>query len=703
MSSLFNGLLNNIEVSTKDKYIFIEGISPDTIRRDIRKLMNKSEVANNFIIIVGWKIIKIPEFFALEFYILLKMLIGNRKSLCDVRQIGKIISELEKNTWIGDINVNFPSKMDYKLQDDFTAKLFDFQSKFLEKYDQTTQRYHLNGMLLAGAAGSGKTLTSLVTLHCLKCNKIFIVCPKNAVEKVWVDNIIRFFKVPQTYWVSTKGVPYNNERFIVCHYEAMEKTFDFIKDIKAEGNFGIILDESHNLNEIKTKRAEVFIDLCKRLNCKNIIFASGTPIKALAMETLPMFSVLDNFFTDDVAEIFKKLYSKNLDVVKDLMRRRLNEVVYKIEKSQLGLDEPVFNYLNIKTPNCEKYTLDNLKIVIRKFVQEETKKYKKNMPKYIDRFNAIVDSVEKKLRDERPRDKSIKTKFDEYRKTVDHIRKFHDANRLMTCKEDLAFCNKFEKETIMANIDDNNVKLEFKEIKTIVKYYRFKIQGDVLGKIVLGARVDATKEIATHINYKTILNSTKKKTVVFTSYVEVAEVAISTLQNSKYNPIGVYGKYTSNLKNIVTQFETTPDINPLIATYASLSTAVPLVVADTMLLLNVPYRDYILNQAISRIHRLGSDTQCCINFVSLDTGDKPNITTRTVDILKWSQEEIEKIVGMEIPYKIEEVKDYKDVDAMSSVIHKGVAELALTEGDTLADKFIAFMKKVKPTSIIRNW
>lgn len=698
--SLMNILLNNIVVSSKDNSIFIEGVPPDTIKRDIRRLMNNSMVADSFIEIVGWRIIKIPKFFALEFYILLKLMLNNRRTLCDVRQIGKIIECLEKDTWIKDINQTFPSKIDYRLQDDFNVKLFEFQSKFLERYDQVTQRYHLNGMLLAGAAGSGKTLTSLVTLHCLKCKKIFIVCPKNAVEKVWVDNILRFFKEPQTYWISTKPTPYNNERFIICHYEAMEKTFDFIKYIKAEGDIGLILDESHNLNEIKTKRTETFITLCRRLGTKNIIFASGTPVKALAIETLPMFSVLDQFFDDEVAEIFKRLYSRDIDKIKDLLRRRLDEVVYKIEKSQLGLDTPIFNYLKVKSKNGNKYTLASIKEDIQVFAKEETKKYKTNMPTYIKEFNDIVDEVEKSRKNE----KDIKSKFDNYRKTVDHVRKYHDHGKLMEIKEDLSFCNKFEQEEIIAHIEDKDTKLKFRELKTIVKYYRFKIQGDILGKIILGARVNATKEIAANLNYDIILNSTKKKTVVFTSYVEAAEVAISTLQSKKHKPIGVYGKYVSNLKNIVTQFESDPSINPLVATYASLSTAVPLIVADTMILLSMPFRDYILNQAVSRIHRLGSDTQCCINIMSLDTGNEPNITDRTFDIIKWSQEEVQKIVGSEIPYELEKVKEYKDIDGMAHVVHSGVAELLLDpESDGLYKKFITFMNRIKETSFLNNW
>lgn len=702
MGSFVNVLLSNIEVETKEGCLYISGLSPDLIKKDIRNVMNKSDVASSFIEIVGWRIIKIPLFFVLEFYFLLKEILHNRRVLCDVRQIGRLIEILEKDTWISDTKVTFPSKMDYKLQADFNAKLFDFQSKFLERYDQVTQQYHLKGMLLAGAAGSGKTLTSLVTMHCLKCDKIIIVCPKNAVYKVWEDNINRFFKVPQSIWTSPDNYPYKNERFIILNYEYLSKIKEILKDSRVSTKFGIILDESHNLNEIKTNRAQLFIDLCKYINAKEIIFASGTPIKALAIEAITLMYAIDPYFNEEVATIFRKLYNRDSPMVKELIRRRLNEVVYKIEKSQLGLDEPIFNYFAIQTPNGKSFTLDAIRTEMVKYAKEKTSLYKKNMPKYIDAFNTIVDSVEKKLLSLNPKDTSLKSKFQEYRVTVDHIRKFHNQNKLSEVKDDMALCSKFEKDVIMPAIDVKDTKLKFKELKTIVKYYKFKIQGDILGKIVLGARIAANVALAERIDYDKVINSTTKKTVIFTPYIEVAEKSVAILTSKDYTPTSVYGDKVSKLREIVTEFETKPNVNPLVATYASLSTAVPLVVADTMLCIGLPYRDYQLNQAISRIHRLGADTQCCINIVTLDTGKLPNITSRTVDILRWSQEQIKDIVGMEIPYQIEDVKNYKDIDSMHGIVNAGIAELLL-QPDELADKFISFMNKIKPMLSLKNW
>ena len=99
---------------------------------------------------------------------------------------------------------------------------------------------------------------------------------------------------------------------------------------------------------------------------------------------------------------------------------------------------------------------------------------------------------------------------------------------------------------------------------------------------------------------------------------------------------------------------TKSEINPLIATYQSLSTAVPLTVADTMIMVNAPFRDYIHQHAISRIHRIGADTQVTVYIASLDTNGVPNLSTRSIDILAWSQTQVEQIMNMKSPFPVSE-------------------------------------------------
>src|SRR5690606_11890806 len=97
---------------------------------------------------------------------------------------------------------------------------------------------------------------------------------------------------------------------------------------------------------------------------------------------------------------------------------------------------------------------------------------------------------------------------------------------------------------------------------------------------------------------------------------------------------------------IVSTFYKNEDVNPLIATYQSLSTAVPLTAANTIVMINQPFRSGIREQTIARAARLGQDKDVHVIDVLLDTGDLANISTRTNDIMQWSQEQVASILGV---------------------------------------------------------
>jgi hypothetical protein len=201
------------------------------------------------------------------------------------------------------------------------------------------------------------------------------------------------------------------------------------------------------------------------------------------------------------------------------------------------------------------------------------------------------------------------------------------------CSEEIQLTNKFEKERIIPALP-KNIALEFKNVKSIIKYTNLKIQDEALGRILGRSRIDCT--------------------VIFTSYVEVLDSTVKTLEKQGFRPMAVYGKTNNELTKIIHTFESDKTINPLVATYASLSTAVPLVMADTMIAIDVPFRAYIHEQAISRIHRLGADTQTRVFEMYLDTGEKSNVSTRSSDILQWSQKQVEDIMGIESPFEVVE-------------------------------------------------
>jgi hypothetical protein len=63
--------------------------------------------------------------------------------------------------------------------------------------------------------------------------------------------------------------------------------------------------------------------------------------------------------------------------------------------------------------------------------------------------------------------------------------------------------------------------------------------------------------------------------------------------------------------------------------------------------MNSPFRSFEYDQAVARVRRLGQDEDVEVYDVVLDTGEQPNISSRTIDIMNWSREQVEAILGFE--------------------------------------------------------
>lgn len=87
--------------------------------------------------------------------------------------------------------------------------------------------------------------------------------------------------------------------------------------------------------------------------------------------------------------------------------------------------------------------------------------------------------------------------------------------------------------------------------------------------------------------------------------------------------------------------------------------------ADVMITVDTPFRDYIFQQTVARINRLGVTTQTHVYVAQLDTGEIPNISQRTTDILKWSAEQVSLITGYTVPFELNDemiaLEDYSSI------------------------------------------
>jgi hypothetical protein len=648
-----------VQVKIKDGIVTVSNIRRSVLLDEIQTILKTSRVNKHLFIDTSLFSVSFHEFFVLEFFYILEMLIKKRSHyLTRVRSLKAIQDALLEQTWLSKTEQQFPSRFDYRQLNRFHFQPLPHQKTFMEHYDQTVQQYSLKGLLLAAAPGTGKTYTTLAIAECLHADRIVVVCPKAALYRVWGKSVREplrendgLYKTPPSCWIADEKKPYKNERVVLFHYETINTAIEMLKQLKVS-NTVVILDESHNLNEMVSLRTQRFLDLCEGLSAKDILFATGTPIKAMSVETIPLLKAIDPYFSDPVLQSFKKLYAGSVSSTTEILARRYNAVSFHIQKDVIQVNKPIEENIDVTIADGKRFTLKTIAFEMAVFMNDRLKELNKELPEATRFFYQTLDahSVQLKTRAE-------KEAYATYRVSLDQVIQAYQESSLHQAVDAMRYCTQYEKRVILPMIESGKEKEAFKHAKTLVKYLKLKARGECLGRIVGRKRIEAYKAVVSGIDFSRYIDSTEKKSLVFTTYAEVVEECLRVLKEQDYEPIAVYGSFTKNLPSIVERFAKEEAINPLVATYASLSTAVPLIMADTMVVINPPFRQYIMEQTIARIRRLGATTQTRVFYVNLVTDGEPNISTRTIDIMKWSKDQVEMITGIKVEEEEDEAED----------------------------------------------
>ncbi len=441
-----------------------------------------------------------------------------------------------------------------------------------------------------------------------------------------------------TYWIVGSDKPFKgNEKYIVFNYEYLNKFIEQSGRLTGK-KIAVILDESHNFNTHDSVRTIAFIELCNKIKAREVVWLSGTPIKALATEAIPLFRAIDPKFTDDVESRFKKIFGVSSERGTDILKHRLGYALFIVEKKEQNLQEPEFREIKVKIPNGEIYTLESISKQMYNFTQERLAYYKSRAKEDNDFFNKCLAIYQRTLQSA-----SDFKQFEYYQRCLKVVIKSGGDVRM--AKDEIIYCNKYEHTRILPALD-KDLKADFKNVKSIIKYTKLKIMGECLGRIVGGARIACNVELCKYVDYIAIVENSPKKTIIFTSFVQVVEALQPHLESLGLESLFVYAKTNNRLASIIERFDKDEDANPLVATFASLSTAVPLIMADQMVLLNQPYRSYMVEQTVARINRIGATTQAKVFNVVLDTGEQSNISSRSFDIARWSAQQVQAITGV---------------------------------------------------------
>lgn len=665
MQSTISYIFGQIQAIQTPNRIVVSGFRTHSLLKEIKKQTKTSVIETGMFYVTTGTRLEFPLFFAYDFLEVLRQIKHNPNRFFNPKVLNTIEEELMKLPMFQRMINNVQSKLNRKQLDKFTVEPLPNQDEFFKAYDANTQRFGLKGYILASPPGTGKTLSSLFLGAMLQRKVCIIFSPSNALERVWEDTFNTFYKTPPKYYIYGKTAYHGDETHFVFSHENMKFAKEFIEKNLRKADTFITIDECQAFTEMKSDRTQLLIDICRTLDCKEVLFMSGTPFKALGAEVIPYLWCADPTFDKDTEERFKKVFGVSGTRALEVLAARIGRSMYKIDKSEV-VKNKIFNLeIRVKIPGGERYTMDAVRIKMEKFVRERVEYYRTHEPRFVEEYLRIV-----KLYEDGLTDSSAKLRLGVYKREAAMIRQTTDLNKV---RDEIVRCNTFERKELVPALP-NGLKDKFRDARSVYKYVRLKIQGEALGRILGNERQECNLDILRHIDsgkvyceelelngeswtLADIFQTAQGKTIFFTDYVEVVTEAGEMFKNMGMKPALVYADTNKDLNNILKQVEKDPKIDPTVATYKSLSTAVPLIMMDTMVMLNAPFRDYIYNQATSRLDRLGQKHTLKFYHVYLDTDGEVNISTRSKDIMLWSKELVEQLLSGKLPDNGEIIED----------------------------------------------
>ena len=600
-------------------------------------LFNKDKIRRSQMKIVE---LSVPLFFALEIYQIFRDL----ADYYDLPFYDKVSNEVWKKTWIS----NSSKREIQDIETDTTnIKLFnytlkDYQLEFIKSYKKLLFMYDLEGYILSFEQGLGKTFTAVALAECLNKDKIFIVCP-NSLKENWTYEIKSYHKIYSNakLWLNdvyAHNIPkFKNSKdpkFVIVNQESIDKIFDIAKKFSSYDNM-IIVDESHNFRNENSQRSKNLFKLKEILNCKDTLLMSGTPIKATPDEIIPSLTMIDPYFTEDIAQLYRKAFANCSQEVLRVVKERFGRIIYrKTKKDVLKLPEKYTEELRWKCKDPERYYIS----VIRKQVlQEFDKEYKKkleNLESYRDIFVEYVWKYSS----------ANKQDTKDYIRFTTRITEGKYINMNQFSDRQLEMFETFSKDYIYPNMDPKTLK-NFKYVEAQYNKAIGSAMGIALGRIMPSARAECFIDI---IDYNTdllidMINKSQKKVIIFSQFLRVINHAYDVLTKNNIGCVKIIGETTDRME-VISEFKNSDSINVLIASTQTLSTGVTLTEANTMFFFGTPYRAADYEQACDRIHRIGQTIDVYIYNVLLDS-IKPNISDRINNIMNWSSEITGEIIN----------------------------------------------------------
>lgn len=676
-----------IIIDEKENKIFIKGINYDKFLIRIKDMYETKSVnklfTKNYTPFTQklWEKKKIPGykrkvtnlevdlFFASELYNILMQL----SDYYNLRYYRRMAEYIKKNTYLDNLDKNLDVKVDINrlnsiLNDAYKPK--DFQEEFIKKYFEYKEIYDLDGYILSFDQGLGKTFTAACISELIHPDQTIIVC-MNTLKENWANelrlyfkkynDIERFKREVYVYGVSKPKEYSKDTRYIIVNNESINKIFPLVKNTNSTM---IIVDESQNFRNLDSLQTKNMLKLKQITKSKDNLMMSGTPIKANPSEIVPAMMMIDRTFTLDLAKLYIKAFTSNTDTLSDVVQTRFNRTIYRKTKDQV-LDLPSKTVTNFKLEYKDEdpYLMINVKKRVADRFQEILESYKDE-----------VDSVKDEFRET-----TLKYSSQDRTTTLDYI-KFVDKGQDYESVHDSLYdlYDGFIKNNVYPNIKDKDELKRYKYVVSVYVYITQKCFFLAMGEVIPKVKAKAFNELYDNnkdLIYK-MINNNPKKTVIFSTIVEVVDHICDDLNKNDIKAVKITGS-VKNRMNIINQFREDDTVDVLVATSQTMGTGVTLVEANQMMVFCPPYRKADFDQACDRIYRIGQTHPVNIYNIIGSTSSK-DITTRMTDILDWSDQMVSSVLD-NIVNEEALIEKYKGEDTNMVMFEEAIYDSKHTE------------------------
>lgn len=323
----------------------------------------------------------------------------------------KEIREIKKVTDIDSSYIDFSG---------FKIQPFPYQKvgiAFLDKIDGIG--------LIGDEPGVGKSF-SAIGYTSLKSYKTIIVCPAS-LKYNWQNEIMKFSYKTSTILSEFLSSDLNPKilttDYYIINYEQLEKYSDFLKKAKFDC---VILDESHYIANLQSKRTKIVFKLFNKL--KHKILLSGTPIKSRPIEFYAQLKFLKSEIFSN-KQLFGLRYCDAKETkfgwdfsgasnLEELNRKISSFYIRRIKKDVLkDLPDKLISYVEHELSTTEKKEYKKLDNEFKQIIVDQSNKFG------LDYINKPIDN--KQL--------ALMTKLKQFcanaklEKTIEFVKEFLDS------------------------------------------------------------------------------------------------------------------------------------------------------------------------------------------------------------------------------------------------------------------------------------